>query len=546
MIKYIIALPDGTEIGSGPGTKNAIKTVSHTEITNDQTDLSLGSVCSAFAEVTLITPGGGLYVASGSDFTLYRVDGESKTKIGLFTAEKPVRRSANIYKITGYDRVSWLDKDLTDWLSALTGWPYRIGDLASMVCAACGVEFATANFPNDSFYTHRPSLSGGVTGRQLLRWIAEIAGRFCVANADGALEFRWYEQSGKTIEPSGPNFFYGGSLSYADYNVSKIDSVKIRLAESDDGALWPEGTANNPYVITGNRLLLTNITEATKNVLSTILQGVANAQYTPCNIIVPADRDIKAGQIVNITDKNGKSISTYVMKAVHSGQKTKLESTGYSKRNSSEALNYLTNQSLKDYADATASGAVHAQTQEDIFNKLTNSGTSTGVYLENGILYINADYIKSGFISSDIIRAGKIRSTDFAVEELQEIYPDNSMYPSNASYPNNGEQIIRGVEIDFASGIIRGVFWSESIAELENKVTNLDMQLSYAESAINSLQKTNAELQQSVNALENDLSAQQEYIDDLETEVVNLKTAESELDMRLLKLETGLIYPKSM
>lgn len=47
-------------------------------------------------------------------------------------------------------------------------------------------------------------------------------------------------------------------------------------------------------------------------------------------------------------------------------------------------------------ANTAASNAVNAQTQTDIFNKLTNNGTLQGVYMQGGQLYINASYIKSG------------------------------------------------------------------------------------------------------------------------------------------------------
>lgn len=573
MIKYLISLPDGSEISSGPGTTNAIMNVSHTEITNDQTDLSLGSVCSSFVEISLITPGSGLNIAAGSEITLYRMDGASKTKVGLFTAEKPTRVKANRYKITAYDRVSWLDKDLTDWLSNLSGWPYTLGSFAKMVCDACGVPLATASFPNSGFYTNRPSLSGGITGRQLMKWIAEIAGRFCVANADGELEFRWYQQSGVVIAPSGDSFFYSGSLSYEDYQVSQIDAVKVRLADSDSGALWPEGEAENPYVVKGNRLLQSNITEGVRSVLATILQEVSEVQYTPCKVTIPATAGVHAGQIVEIVDSNGNRFSTYVMKAVHSGQKARLESTGNAKRNSSEALNFLSNQDLKDYANSAAAGAVQAQTQEDVFKKLTNGGLESGIYLKDGILYINANFIQSGFLSADIIRAGQIRSTDFEVEELQEIYPAADLYPSAKTYPNNGEQIIRGFEIDFASGVIRGVFWSDSIAALEDRVLalenqqelseetisrlekengdlqstviNLETALSYTDAAVDSLQASNAELQAKVSELENEVAVQQGDISDLEAQITALQIAGQELDSRLTKLETSLVYPKS-
>lgn len=50
----------------------------------------------------------------------------------------------------------------------------------------------------------------------------------------------------------------------------------------------------------------------------------------------------------------------------------------------------------KEYADSAASDAVDAQTQADIFNKLTNDGETQGIYLSDGKLYINASYIATG------------------------------------------------------------------------------------------------------------------------------------------------------
>ena len=48
-----------------------------------------------------------------------------------------------------------------------------------------------------------------------------------------------------------------------------------------------------------------------------------------------------------------------------------------------------------------ASDAVDAQTQRSIFNKLTNNGQTQGIYLSNGLLYINATYMKAGVISDN-------------------------------------------------------------------------------------------------------------------------------------------------
>lgn len=54
-------------------------------------------------------------------------------------------------------------------------------------------------------------------------------------------------------------------------------------------------------------------------------------------------------------------------------------------------------------------------TQEDIFNRLTDHGKSQGMFIEDGNVYFNATYIKSGEINSNLIKTGKISSKDGSV-----------------------------------------------------------------------------------------------------------------------------------
>lgn len=61
-----------------------------------------------------------------------------------------------------------------------------------------------------------------------------------------------------------------------------------------------------------------------------------------------------------------------------------------------------------------AQKAYEGLTQEEIFNRLTNHGTWEGMYEEDGNVYINASYIKSGSLSADLIKAGKIKSINYA------------------------------------------------------------------------------------------------------------------------------------
>lgn len=113
-------------------------------------------------------------------------------------------------------------------------------------------------------------------------------------------------------------------------------------------------------------------------------------------------------------------------------------------------------------------------TPDEIFNRLTNGGQSQGIYREDGNIYINASFIKSGFISSDLIKAGVIRSTDYEVIEVDHIYPGATLYPAVSLYPNDGNDISQGIEIDFAAGVIRGVLISDVTDALTKRIEALE------------------------------------------------------------------------
>jgi phage minor structural protein len=63
----------------------------------------------------------------------------------------------------------------------------------------------------------------------------------------------------------------------------------------------------------------------------------------------------------------------------------------------------------EEAAGAAAETLNKSLTQKEIFDRLTNNGESEGIYMENGKLYVNGSYIKSGTITADLINAGIIK-----------------------------------------------------------------------------------------------------------------------------------------
>lgn len=409
MLKTIIKLPDG-EISSGSNTVNAIQSCTITECVNSGEDLTIGSTCASALEATLITPAGGLDIKAGTRVTVFKQEGDNPpVQVGVFNLEKPTRSTANTMKLTGYDRIAELDKDLTDWLNGLKEWPYPLTDFAGKVCEKCGLTFKVTDVPNADFQVPQFTRSA-VTGRQIMQWLGEICCRFCRADAEGNIEFAWYTPSGKTITATGDMYYFQNSLSYENYQTAAIDAVQIRLANSENGALWPaaEG-ANNSYIITDNAILNAQITEDLLPYLLVILAELNGVEYTPCKVSVPAGLDIRAGNTVDIIDKNGIHITAYVMTKTQKGQQDTLECTGNSKRDTTAAVN-----SQQKSAEAAAQDAFAGMTQEQIFNKLTDGRTIQGIYAKDGKWYINAELATILNLSANLLVSGMLRSKDGA------------------------------------------------------------------------------------------------------------------------------------
>lgn len=348
MLRNLIVLPDGTEIFSGNPRGNAVASAEYRQKVNSGTELTIGSVCASCLSMKLIAGGGNLSIGAGTEFSYYKVsDNGERTKIGLFTMEKPTRSGANSYQIEAYDRVSWLDKDLTDWLSSLNGWPYSVENFAKMVCDACGLSLATTTLPNGDYQIRKFSGSG-VTGRMLMQWLGQITCRFIRTNADGEIEFAWYADKGKEITTRGEFAYFGGGLSYEDFTVAEIQKVQIKASENDNGTVYPDGSEEelNTYKITGNYLLTAETGDELKPVARAIFEQLQGVTYTPCKVSIQATTEINAGDIVRITDRNGVTITAYVMSKTNKGQKDTLECTGSYKRDSSTATNTLTMKAL--------------------------------------------------------------------------------------------------------------------------------------------------------------------------------------------------------
>lgn len=386
-MKNLMVLPDGTELCSGKAGA-AILSLQLTQSVNSRQELTLGSACAAMVEAKLLLPED-MHIEAGWELTLYKVDDRGARQLmGIFVAQEPVLAGRHIYRLTAFDRMVYTDRDITGWLNALTGWPYTLQELAQMVCSACGVELAGEALPNGDLPVQAFQASD-ITGRELLQWIGEAAGRFCRADPQGRLEFAWYAPAGRlslgpefawgigygygegmlsleltgsttdsgvlldgpylqasyadgNVTLTGPEqqYYFMGGLSKADYTPEPVQRVQIRTTANDVGTVWPEteGTANT-YIIEGNPLLRAQSGQSLKQLAQELFTQLQAVSYTPCKVSLPATMELQPGQILRVTDSRGVQFSMYIMQRIHSGAKDTLECTGSRSRDTATAVN---------------------------------------------------------------------------------------------------------------------------------------------------------------------------------------------------------------
>lgn len=337
MVKHVIVLPAGAEISSGAGTVNAIKSTSYSASVNSGTELTAGAMCAAAFDVSIISPGGEMRIQEGTELTVFAEDETgARTQIGLFTTQKPTRTSANMYRVQTYDRMIWLDRDISEFIDNLSAWPYRLYDLAVEALKECGLTLKNENIPNGDYLVQK--FNGvGLTGRILLQRIGEACCRFGRITPGGDFEFSWYQETATVVEPKD---IAQNSLVYEDYETHAVETVRIQQTDDDVGVSYPAATEGaNTYTITGNFLLTATTEDDLFPVAQTIYSELHGITYTPCKFATWYPSGLSAGDIVHVRDRNEKTFRTCVMSISRSGGKESIHSTGSYRRDSSAVIN---------------------------------------------------------------------------------------------------------------------------------------------------------------------------------------------------------------
>ena len=230
MLRNKLVRSDGSIIDS-----SVIISCEFTEEVNCNTNLTVGDTTASELTVEILAP---TTIQQDEVLTYYIIEDDEEIKIGVFNVEKPTTATRNSTRFSAYDNLAKTEARFSDWLRENQSmFPMTMGDLVGHACSQCGVTLVSTSFPHTDLLVNA-FYADDITCRQVLSWAAAVAGRFVRANADGALEFAWYEDATHiTVQPhkglSGGNDT--ASLTLTDDGEGNISITSDELELTDDG-----------------------------------------------------------------------------------------------------------------------------------------------------------------------------------------------------------------------------------------------------------------------------------------------------------------------
>lgn len=366
MAKYELRLPDGT-------TLTALKSFTLTWQINDALDISLGSACAAMLEATLF---GDAPIETDMEIRCFE-DGQL---MGSFCCQEP-RRTGSTLSFTAYDAMIRFDRDITAWLEVQT-FPIQAQALAQNLCGLCGVSLDAQLPPFEIPAFSQP----GITGRQLLQYLGQLAGKLWHIRADGCLELLWFDAGPVELTACRQD-----TLRVAEAPAAPIERVLIRTSENEVGAVWPDGSLEsaNTYILQGNPLLPPPADR--QAVAKELYERLKDYRCTPFSCTLLPGQNILPGMQVRLA--NGE-ISSVLKLTVKDGQRS-VEATANPTLQSTESFNRLqldalpgrlltverTAEGLKaENADIRGAAAALSLKVEGITARVTSAEESAGDY----------------------------------------------------------------------------------------------------------------------------------------------------------------------
>lgn len=283
-LKFEDAVSSDNEFQVGSAIVNKMSVVLN-NIYDDYTDYDFdGAVVVAYIGITL--------TGEGSEYI----------RRGTYIVNSSDGYNTSLIRLECYDYMSKFD---VDYALINTAYPATLRTIVQNICTTCGVTLLNTSFRNWDYAVAKRPDSDGLTCRQMLAFVAQLAASYARCDEYGRLDFGWYDMS------STPAHSFTGIYSIST-GLDAILITGVRVTEE-----FPENEqnkrntilyGNEGYVleISGNDLIQQG--EA-QTVAEAIGRVVVNAvPFYKVNATVLSDPSVEAGDVAEITDNKGNTV----------------------------------------------------------------------------------------------------------------------------------------------------------------------------------------------------------------------------------------------
>lgn len=205
--------------------------VNYIQEVNTSEDLQIGTASSAQVNFTIFANDADATTQYlNKPFEYYKLRNQEWKKIGEFVLTKAEIEGRTTANITGYDFISKFDIVVDDFIENTT-FPISLGQFFSNLCEYCGCQAFSTTFPNSTFSVKDNFTATGISGRQILQYIAEVAGGFVVAEPDTKIRIKNYQINDNINLGSSDYIKY----NYQLYTTPIITGIVVKKDDEDNG-----------------------------------------------------------------------------------------------------------------------------------------------------------------------------------------------------------------------------------------------------------------------------------------------------------------------
>lgn len=264
-----------------------------------QSDIVIGTTCSAELDISLIIPNVDRYELYNGVVKLYfqlKVGSTWETvPVGEFIISEPPERSQNVITLHAYDNMMKFNKDFG---LTLIGTPYY---LLNYACNACGMELGTsqddiANYVNGTVETYTYQELEIYTYRDLIGYVASYLCCYAYIGVDGKLYLEPYSMT--AIRDIDEDWRY--EYKPKDYEAY-YTALEAYFAVAEETELITLSDGGLTYDFGTNPLTQFNADNVRQAVLLNIITRLAEVRYTPFTATVPCDPSLMVGDVLNFT-----------------------------------------------------------------------------------------------------------------------------------------------------------------------------------------------------------------------------------------------------